>query len=279
MSIFKTDPFIDIANSGLNLVVSSMNFSGMVVNVGSLSSYAGVTALITDIQDGLQSIALAIVITFFLFSVFSDAMNETFALERFFKSFARLAAGIGMINLSGELTKLGDGIGGWVQEKVGDITSKKVTNTQFTKDDFDGFWVALIVCAIVFLVSIIASFFIRIAFYFILFSRLIEMAIRAAFMPIAVAMVTDGGWAGSAGRYIKKYIALCMQGPALVLIGRISAQLMEGAAKVVENGDGLTGFIAGVFQLGGVVPVIAVAAATIGLAKQSITILNDVMGV
>lgn len=43
----------------------------------------------------------------------------------------------------------------------------------------------------------------KISMYFILFSRLIEMAVRAAFMPIAVGLVTDGGWSGSAGRYIK----------------------------------------------------------------------------
>ena len=106
-----------------------------------------------------------------------------------------------------------------------------------------------------------------------------EMAVRASFMPIAIGLVTDGGWSGSAGRYIKKYVALCMQGPALVLIGQLSANIMGEATSMSMGGDGLTGIASALFQLGGMVPMIAVAVATIGLAKQSITILNDVMGV
>ena len=100
----------------------------------------------------------------------------------------------------------------------------------------------------------------------------LNATVRAAFMPIAVGLVTDGGWSGSAGRYIKKYIALCLQGPAIVLIGTLGARLMGGAANLQVNvGTSLA-------TLGGIVPVIAVGMATIGLAKQSITVLNDVLG-
>lgn len=47
---------------------------------------------------------------------------------------------------------------------------------------------------------------------------------------------------------------------------------MGGAANLkVDIGTSLA-------TLGGIVPVIAVGMATIGLAKQSITVLNDVLG-
>ena len=279
MNIFKIDPFVDLANVGLDTLSSSMNFSGMITSVGSMNSYPGLNGIITSIQEGVQPIGMALLVLFFLFSIFSDAMNETFSFERFVKSFARLFAGMALVTLSKDMTDLGDYIATWTQDAIGEATSPYKAPTHFTNEDFGSFWQALLAAFLIFLLGNFCGLIIRIVFYFILFSRLMEMAVRASFMPIAIGLVTDGGWSGSAGRYIKKYVALCIQGPALVLIGQLSANIMGEATSMAMGGDGLTGIAAGLFQLGGMVPMIAVAVATIGLAKQSITILNDVLGV
>ena len=50
MNIFKIDPFVDLANVGLDTLSSSMNFSGMITSVGSMNSYPGLNGIITSIQ-------------------------------------------------------------------------------------------------------------------------------------------------------------------------------------------------------------------------------------
>lgn len=272
MGILNTDWAVDYANGAYLMVADCVDMSGMVSSVGTLSNYEGATALVSSVQDGTKGIGMALMTLFFLFSLFSDAMNETFSFERFFKSFARLFAGLGLIQLAKPLCDLGDGLAEWTQSAINTSTKDptKLENV-FTKDNIGSFWHAIFTVAVLFVFGNIVGIVIKIAMYFILFSRLIEMAVRAAFMPIAVAMVTDGGWAGSAGRYIKKYVALCMQGPAIVLIGALCASLMGGSFQV-NIGDQFS-------QLGGFIPMIAIGFASIGLAKQSITVLNDVMGV
>ena len=272
MGILSTEGFVEIANGAYLMVADCADMGNLVANVGTLSNYNGATSLINAIQNSLKPVGLALMTLFFLFSIFSDAMNETFSFERFVKSFTRYFFGFGLVQISGSLCDFGDGLSQDIATLISSESEKAPLENIYTKDNIGGFWHAIFITMILVLFGNIMGLIMKISMYFILFSRLIEMAVRAAFMPIAVGLVTDGGWSGSAGRYIKKYIALCLQGPAIVLLGTLGSKLMGGAANLkVDIGTSLA-------TLGGIVPVIAVGMATIGLAKQSITVLNDVLG-
>ena len=268
MGILSTDGFVDIANGAYLMVADCADMGNLVTEVGSLSKYNGATAMVNKLQESLMPVGLALMTLFFLFSIFSDAMNETFSFERFVKSFTRYFFGFGLVQLSGSLCNFGDGLAQDIATLVSSESKKAPLQEIYTKDNIGSFWHAIFIAMVLVLFGNIMGLIMKISMYFILFSRLIEMA----FMPIAVGLVTDGGWSGSAGRYIKKYIALCLQGPAIVLIGTLGTRLMGGAVNLkVDVGTSLA-------TIGGVVPVIAVGMATIGLAKQSITVLNDVLG-
>lgn len=272
-----TKDLTNIARDQLNSLIDASDISGMVTRVGSLSSYDGAVSMVTSIQDGLVATATSIMVLFFLYGLLSDAMNETFSLERFIKLFARLALGIGLISLCGDITTLGDSLA----TEVSDVISKAKDGAKLTASDmptvpeaenlFQGVFLVMGLWA----VGTVMSWVIQAAMYFMLFSRLIEMALRAAFMPIAMAMVTDGGWQGTAGRYIKKYIALCLQGPALVAISSLYNSFLQSLVKA--DWDSVTKGTTGIGPT--LLAMIALMFATIGMSKQSITVLNDVMGV
>ena len=45
------------------------------------------------------------------------------------------------------------------------------------------------------------------------------------FFPIAMGLMSDDGWRGAGGRYLKKFLAVCCQSAVLVVIGGLCAYL------------------------------------------------------
>lgn len=64
--------------------------------------------------------------------------------------------------------------------------------------------------------------------YFICYSRLIEMLVRMLAAPIAVSDFITEGIRGSGWRYIKNFLAICLQGMIIVAIGQLYPLVMAG---------------------------------------------------
>jgi predicted deacetylase len=53
------------------------------------------------------------------------------------------------------------------------------------------------------------------------------------FMPIAFALISDDGWRGAGGRYIRKFIAVCAQIAVLIVVAKITAGVMSLSTEEV----------------------------------------------
>lgn len=121
---------------------------------------------------------------------------------------------------------------------------------------------------------IITAFAMVLVCFIVQATRILEMGVRSAFLPIAFGLIADDGWRGAGGRYIKKYIAICSQGAVLVLIGHLTTLLMNTTIQttlVADNG-GIFTFYYGAGMC------LAVGIACVSVMFKSIGFINDVFG-
>lgn len=105
-------------------------------------------------------------------------------------------------------------------------------------------------------------YLITMSLYIVGFSRLIEIVIRQTLLPIPLALMADDGWKGTGGRYLKKFLALVIQGGLIILICNIGKESMISAIR--EHHYVIT---------------IGIGTALSTLVFKSITFINDALGV
>lgn len=255
--------------------------------------------LANSIGDAMEPIALAIAVLFFLVSLIEFAMSDRLTIESFVKFFAKLAIAIGCISFCSELTTgiedFGNAMSAFVVEHANlgtelnngtlsltdDVTlweDAMVNSVTSAGDDLSlgkgiGLMLeAMLPYALMSLVGIVVGAILII----ISFSRFLEMSLRAAFMPIAIALISDDGWRGAAGRYIRKFVAICAQGALLTVLMNI----LQGGIPICFgweitatgiNFNNINLFVS-------ITYVIGFAIAVVSLMFKSIGIVNDVFG-
>lgn len=225
-----------------------------------------------------QGIGMAIALLFFLMAMIDLSTSERLTLEFFIKFFSKLVIALFLIDMAPELVnkivEFGDAVMTQMSNSNGfeetDELIKQYRNYLETSDPRTH-WILLIVqsACTVGLIYII-SFVVIVVAYIVGFTRLLELGVRGAFMPIALGLIADDGWRGPGGRYIRKFIAVCVQGAALIVISTVSSKAMGmTGVGVVSGNDG--GFI-------GLLSIAGLAFATISMMFKSIGIINDVFG-
>lgn len=225
-----------------------------------------------------QGIGMAIALLFFLMAMIDLSTSERLTLEFFIKFFSKLVIALFLIDMAPELVnkivEFGDAVMTQMSNSNGfeetDELIKQYRNYLETSDPRTH-WILLIVqsACTVGLIYII-SFVVIVVAYIVGFTRLLELGVRGAFMPIALGLIADDGWRGPGGRYIRKFIAVCVQGAALIVISTVSSKAMGmTGVDVVSGNDG--GFI-------GLLSIAGLAFATISMMFKSIGIINDVFG-
>lgn len=152
-------------------------------------------------------------------------------------------------------------------------------------------WIAMLVYSLLIAIPILlfaGAYYLTICL--IQCSRLIELEIRAMFLPIGFSLLADDGWKGAGGRYVKKYTAICCQGIILVLLGGLAETLMSSVVKAsfgpLFNAGGVAGLITVLFEGGldvpsmftGICMMWGVGIAVIALMFKSINLVNEVFG-
>ena len=109
-------------------------------------------------------------------------------------------------------------------------------------------------------------------------------------MPIACALLSDDGWRGAGGRYIRKFIGICAQGAVMVVIGQLTGGIMGAIcssmkssmrAKVdtaIANAGTKPGFGLVIDIVESTVAIVGIGVACVSLMFKSIGIVNDVFG-
>ena len=115
------------------------------------------------------------------------------------------------------------------------------------------------------------------------FSRVLELAIRAVFAPIAIVDIFENGTSGAGFRYVKKYMAVTIQGAVIMMIlamvGSLSGYDVTNPNQFYLN----TVLLPDASNLGYIfisgLKLIIYRIAAIGLVFKSQPLCNDIMGV
>lgn len=227
----------------------------------------------------IKSFGFSFLIIYFLIAIIDTANNnDMITPEQIFKLLAKLAAGIYLvghgIDLCEYFIKFGVALSNVLQSKISssdtgvDIAEKmQTTVSNMGRINALG---AIMVLFIPWLISMVGGITVTI----IGISRIIMLAYKIMFMPVAVCNAFNRGFEDSgAGKYIKEILALCLQGTVIIVIGYICNVVM--GADFVKVGDSPSVMeIATVgFQMG------AVSIAKIGLMFKSLDMIKSVMGV
>lgn len=257
--------------------------------------------LANSIAVVMEPIALAIAVLFFIISLIEFAMSDRLTIESFVKFFAKLAIAIACICMCSELTTgiqdFGNALSTFVADKAnfgaaladGKSINTSVYNQEFWENAYcnwfqttypnAGVFSAIAQVLNIFLAYVLftlGGIIITAVLIVISFSRFLELALRAAFMPIAIALIADDGWKGAAGRYIRKFIAICAQGALLTVLMKIFSNgiLVCFGWEITATGVNFSD----INLFSSAIYVIGFGVAVISVMFKSIGIVNDVFG-
>lgn len=251
--------------------------------------------VLNNFQNGLytsmQPVAIAISMIFFLISIIELANSDRFSLEQFIKFFSKFVIsfflivnckalveginefGTDFMGLIGGASINGDELSG-----TGEFRTSIVNAFEDAEDI--SFMDPLIIMVVTVAPMSLATMAMTVVAYVVAASRAIELIIRSSMMPIAFGLISDDGWRGAGGRYIKKYLALVTQGAVLVLIGKVVNAIMGEVGKtlidIMHTADTKE-------KLYAAIPVALIIIVSVGFAAvttmfKSIGIVNDVFG-
>lgn len=244
-----------------------------------------------DVTNVMASIAIALATLFFVISLLDLAMTDRFTFEYFIKFGSKFAVSLVLIVMCSDLTQLisdfaasfcgviGPLIDSGLAEEVTDVETSVYDSLMATSTGFfNQSWIMVVIAGI-FNMGILSIFslILLVVVYLVAFTRLMEMSVRAAFMPIAFALLADDGWRGAGGRYIRKYLAICCQSVVLCMIGGLHSIAFNELILVfnnnIEHGAAADGSVPGAMLL-----MFGLSFAAISLMFKSIGIVNDVFG-
>ena len=276
-------------------ILASSNGSGSNV-------YGGASFIATALADlmnateqnvvpAMAGLGIAIAVTFWLMGFIEMVAEDRMSPEMFAKHFAKLAIAVGLCmyaqELVGAVRAFGDafttmvmqaGLGlsldnlGQGVDNIQNLTTEELAiQLMNNNEDMNFILVILAVQSMAMPIYIVSLVMICVC-YIIQVTRILELAVRGAFLPVALGLLADDGWRGAGGRYIKKFIAICAQGGVLIFIGQATQYLMTYGLRAIT----VDGNIFGLFQ--SFVLSIAVGIACISVMFKSIGFVNDIFG-
>lgn len=285
MSAFKSTSEIGETISDIVAVDSSNSLVAK-------TAYEFLNTVIGNLFSILQPTAIAIIAVIFAISLAHIAMEDRFTAEIFMKHFSKLAVSVALIIVCPQLTAaiidFGTALGNLIAGANLSVLSNNGTSVttgdiaalfyQKMLDKQTDQWSLIFNCFGTPILCGIVGLALKGVTYVVVFSRLLEMSVRAAGMPLAVAFFADDGMKGSAGRYMKKFAAVCCQGVFLCLIGKVTAGLMTAASYASIQGVQTAGDV--ISHLAGcAVIIIGVGVASVKAMYSSINFANDLFGV
>lgn len=242
----------------------------------------------------LQGVGFAIALLFFLLALIDLLRSERLTTETYIKIFINLFIAIFFIfnadELYSRLISFGDGLGTqvanifgretWVAPTKEELYEKFVYFAELPKTDpHHQHWMGILAtCFIAGAPVYLICMALTIVTYMIAFSRLIELAVRGAFLPIGIAMLSDDGFRGAGGRYFKKFMAICAQVAVLIMIAGITTLIIGTVGKNFTEGI-LSGTQMDLQTVAGrLLVVVGAAVACVSVMFKSIGLINDVFG-
>lgn len=245
---------------------------------------------VQTIGMSLESIGYALCFLFFLISLVELAMSERMTMEYFIKYFSKLVIGVAAISYWQEIYRVCRGFGNALSGLISTSGSAAIeinlhgTFLNYVNGEGASSWLILLVGSVLIGAPlIIASFVIIGVVYIVVFTWLLEFSIRGCFLPIACALLSDDGWRGAGGRYIRKFLGVACQGAVMVTVSKLTSESLysivssvASSANNVQDADENFNFLFDLAQ--NIVVVVAICIATVSVMFKASAIVSDVFG-
>lgn len=191
---------------------------------GPTSLERGVWNTVETVFNTTSSIGFLVVIIYFLIDLLEKTTHENFNIEHFFRSCIKLILGAllvlnGLPLLEG-LLDFGSGILNLVGTSGLDndqavstlrMSMNMIENNGEAKDTFN--LIAIILDLLIpYIIMLGCNLYVKVVCY----SRIIEIGLVGAFAPIGMADIMAEGTKGNGFRYLKKFLALALQGAIIM---------------------------------------------------------------
>lgn len=193
------------------------------------------------LQTG-QSFGAALALIFMVAAMIDIYTQEKMSVETFAKPFLQYLITVAFMTKAELIIAALWNVGILFQEgmaKAGAEASMNI-NITFGGECSIGLIMGLLVGSIIMmLVCFLLGFAIRICAYIANFSRVIEAALRAVGLPIALGISADSAFRQGALRYIKKFLAVSLQGGIFVVISflylSLSVNILTRTGETIAN--------------------------------------------
>jgi hypothetical protein len=273
----------DVVKDAIYNLYGGNAFDGIIsfLDIGTNGKFATLWPLVKNIYDVFSVVGVMLVLIYFLMTTMDRTLQQGTSQELFIKSFGELAIALilmvhgydimtSFVNLgTAMLTSVQNGLNGTNGgESLADLKWQEIK---------DGAWSGKILGSIYYigkyLSLAIPALLMEIGKLLVMvaaLSRALEIIIYSLFFPLATADIFKNGMNSSGIRYMKKYLAICLQGAVMVGI-LISANYINAALNASKDtiGESISDPF---YQLGTVL-------VTVMLIFKSRQIANDVVGV
>lgn len=256
----------------------------------------------------IMSLGITLMVLYFCGDLADKVTMQNFNMELFFKSLLKLVIAyfliIHSLDIVEAFVKFGDGVSTMLLETDTGFSFfedeehvEKLSKglSYFNVIDSLGYMLRLLIPSLICWVSNLVVIFISL-------SRIVEMVIRALFAPFAVADCFQDGARANGIRYLKKFLALCLQYTMIVAICISVSMVMnsingsgtaDNLTKLLKEGASVGGLLKGSYYTkascekfldailgdGHFVILLGLQLTKIGLLVKSQSLANDVMGV
>lgn len=239
------------------------------------SSYSSSIAdTMGTISDFLKPIAGVIVCMYFLMNLIDKATTDNFSSDQFIKMLLKLAFSIIIIenitDWSVRIMDFGIAFTNGIASSISGISDLSTLDMQNIVENM-GFWSKLGGMAIL-LIPWAISLLVRLGIYFLVYGRAIEIGVRAIFSPIGCSDLMNGGVNSNGFKYIKKMLAVSIQG-GVMLIVVICSSLLTRDVFANDLGNGVS-----IFDLAFIAKYLGVSLSMVGIMAASKQIANDIIG-
>lgn len=223
----------------------------------------------------VMPVALMLLCIYFLIALVDKFSSENFTWEQMVRQMCMFLVGFYLIDKGFDLLKLLFDLGlSFLQDvgapgSEGSVSASASVIEQFKKEKFHSVKIISDVLKVCYLmVPWLLTWILKLCVKIICYTRLIEIYVRASFAPIAFSDFFHNGFQGAGWRFLKSFLAVCLQGAVILCIAKIYVAL----GPVVFNPDG-----ANLFSVIG--RYLAILAATCMLLFKSLSLTKEFLGV
>ena len=249
-----------------------------------VNKYADALKAVSNLHHNvIKPLAILLMFIYFIIALVDKLSSENFTWEQLWRQLAMLLVSKYLIEHGFDLLRLfsdvGMAIAADVQEKTsffgssdsGDLEeAKELLDTFRDNMNFDGIfgsWLGDIFMFIALLLPYVGSWIMKLCVSIICYTRVIEIYIRATFAPIALSDFYHSGLQGAGWKFLKSFLAVCLQGAMILVIAIIFSKLTSGLIGTGEN----------VFTFCGIY--LAFGASAVMLMFKSLSLTKEIIGV